>query len=228
MGVAVWSVGKDLRSAAPGVAAGGAALGFSVWAWGRLPERVATHWNLAGRPDGYSSKIVAAVVFPLAILGVTLLLGIVLPRIDPRRRSHAIHRATWWVIWNVVMVFLAILHVVVIGKSAYAWSVGIPTVASVGAGVLFIAIGNYLPRVRPNWWLGIRTPWTLSSDAVWRRTHRLGAWIFIMAGVITLAGALFDAAWLVLPAALGAGLVSVAYSYVLWKREQPPGEPTAR
>jgi len=93
----------------------------------------------------------------------------------------------------------------------------------VGVGLTFIVLGNYLGRVEPNWFIGIRTPWTLESETVWRKTHRIAAWFFVLGGVIVVASALVPGvetemafvATLVLAAAVPAAL-----SYILWWREQ--------
>ena len=92
-----------------------------------------------------------------------------------------------------------------------------------GVGLLFIFLGNFLTRVEPNWFIGIRTPWTLSSDTVWRKTHRTGGWVFVLGGFVLASGAflphgaflpLFVVTILFMP------LIPIVQSYVLWKREQ--------
>jgi uncharacterized membrane protein len=98
-------------------------------------------------------------------------------------------------------------------------------VLPVGIGVLFIVIGNLLPRARPNWFVGIRTPWTLSSDRVWEKTHRFGGQVFVGGGILMLLSGLVLAQWahvaVFIIIALCAASVLV-YSYVEWKREQNP------
>ena len=96
-------------------------------------------------------------------------------------------------------------------------------VVSIGIGGLFIVIGNLMTRVRPNWFMGIRTPWTLSSDTVWRKTHRFGGVAFVIAGLCFLASSFLNSKWTFYAAfasAIVAALSSVVYSYIAWKREQ--------
>lgn len=193
----------------------------SAWAYPRLPPRVATHWGLTGEPDGYSSKLVAAVLLPLIILALRGLLNL-LPRIDPKGENYRKFESTYWLIFNGVILFMGVLHLAML-----AFGLGAPVrmdrVVAAGMGVLFIVIGNYLARVEPNWFVGIRTPWTLSSEPVWRRTHRVGGWIFVVGGVLIVL-TLFVPAGTVMPILLGTigvvAVVPVVLSYLWWRRER--------
>jgi uncharacterized membrane protein len=115
------------------------------------------------------------------------------------------------------------MQVTTVGGFTFGWRVNAGRTPMIGIGVLFMVLGNYLPRIRSNWWMGIRTPWTLESETVWRETHRLGGRTFVVSGAVaTLASLLLQppASVFVTMAALGVGgLVPVVYSYVIWKRE---------
>lgn len=210
-----------MRSRWFGFVAAALAAAASVWAYPRLPPRVATHWSFSGVPDGYSSKLLAAVMLPAMILGLRALLC-VLPRIDPKGDNYRKFASTYWLIFNGVIAFMAVIHVAIL-----AYGLGAPVrmdrVAAVGVGVLLIVVGNYLTRVEPNWFIGIRTPWTLSSERVWRRTHRVGGWILVAGGLLigvtpfVPAGAGLPI--LVATVALVA-VVPVVLSYLLWRRER--------
>ena len=116
-----------------------------------------------------------------------------------------------------------------LGK-ALGWNINMSRVASVGVGGLFIVMGNLMSRVRPSWFMGIRTPWTLSSDTVWRKTHRFAGVAFVIAGLCFLASAILNSAWTqygAVGAAIAAALSSVVYSYLVWRREQDQAAPTA-
>ena len=197
------------------------AVAVSAWAYSRLPQVVATHWNLQGTPDGYSSRFWAAAVMPLVIAGLTGLFN-VLPKVDPRHENYAKFLNTYWLIANAVLVFAAVAHALILAN-ALGFTVQVDRLLPVGVGLLFAFLGNYLTRVEPNWFIGVRTPWTLSSDAVWRKVHRTAGWLFVIAGVVIAAGAfaprnafvpLFIATIVV------AAAIPVVQSYVLWKREQ--------
>src|SRR3989442_539021 len=160
------------------VAAGALALG--VWAWPRLPARVPTHWNIHGVPDGYSSRLVAVLLMPGIVLALNGLFRI-LPLLDPRRVNYEKFQDTYWLIANALALFLLGTHVLVM-VNGLGYPVAMSRLMPVGVGLLFIVLGNSLTRVQPTWFVGIRTPWTLSSDTVWRRTHRTGGFPFVMPG----------------------------------------------
>lgn len=213
-----------MRKLIPGLLVVALAAGFSVWAYPHLPAEVATHFDLEGQPNGWSSRLFAAVFAPA--LGVVLaLVFTVLPRIDPRAANYAKFGPTYWTIANAVLLLLAAVHVFTLGK-ALGWTIDMSRVASLAIGGLLVVLGNLMTRIRPNWFMGIRTPWTLSSDTVWRKTHRFGGAAFVIAGLCIVATALLKASW-ALYGAMGllavAALGSVVYSFVIWKGEQGSG-----
>jgi uncharacterized membrane protein len=193
----------------------------SVWAYPRLPPTVATHWNFRGEPNGYSSRLLAAVLLPALIIGFTLLVQ-VLPKIDPKGANYQKFSRVFWLLMNGIIAFFGVLHLVVLANGIGA-PVNMGRVLTIGIGVLFVLIGNFLGQVEPNWFLGIRTPWTLSSDTVWRKTHRTAAWLFVLGGV------LFAATTFVRPSAavvigvttlIVVAVIPIVQSYVLWNRER--------
>lgn len=197
-----------------------AALLFSAVVYGDLPDRIPTHWNFRGEVNGWSGRTIGAFLLPL--MGVVVWLALrYLPKIDPRRENYARFRDTYDLVVNAVVAFLALLHVVVLG-AALGWPIAPGRLIGAGVGVLFIVLGNVLPRARPTWFFGIRTPWTLSNDRVWERTHRVGGYLFVAAGLLLLIAALFPT-WLpsaVVPATVaGVVLITLVYSFVAWKQE---------
>ena len=213
-----------MRKLVPGLLVVALAAGFSVWAYPQLPAQVATHFDLHGQANGWSSRLAAALFVPA--LGIVLaLVFTVLPHIDPRGANYAKFGPTYWTIANAVLVLVAALQVLVLGK-ALGWDVNMTRVASLGVGGLLVVLGNLMTRIRPNWFVGIRTPWTLSSDTVWRRTHRFGGIAFMIAGLCVAFTALLASSWALVGAigvAGAAALGSVVYSYVIWKAEQDTG-----
>ena len=197
------------------------AVAVSVWAYPRLPETVATHWNLRGVPDGYSPRLWAVLFGPALILGATGLFN-VLPKLDPRRDNYAKFLNSYWLLVNGILVFMGLAHVLIV-VNGLGYSVQIDRLLPIGVGLLFVFLGNYLTRVEPNWFIGIRTPWTLSSDTVWRKTHRTGGWLFVLGGLgVALGGAIAPrGAFLALfiTTIVVIALIPVVQSYVLWKRE---------
>lgn len=193
----------------------------SAVAYPRLPERIATHWGIDGRPDGWSSRGFGAFLIPVLTLGTLLLLRVV-PRLDPRRENYAKFEGTFDTLIAAIIAFLVALHVGVIAY-ALGYPVPIDRIAWLGTAALFVVIGNLLPRARPNWFVGIRTPWTLSSDRVWERTHRVGGRIMVAGGVaIAVLGFLSPRAafWGVMATVVALSLGLVGYSYLLWRGER--------
>lgn len=197
-----------------------AMLVVSALVYSRLPAQVPSHWNIYGEVDGTQSRLAGALFAPT--MGLVLWLGLwVLPRIDPRRESYARFRPSFVLIVNAAVLFAGFLHVMTIG-AALGWPISMARSIIFGVGLLFAVLGNQLGRVRPNWFVGVRTPWTLANDEVWRRTHRLAARLFVVAGLISVISALVLPETLLSIVALavifGAALIPVAYSYILWRR----------
>lgn len=194
--------------------------GFALAAYPRLPGTIPIHWNASGEVDGWAARWPAAFLSPATATGIWLLM-LFLPRIDPKRASYAKFRETYWLIVNLVVLFLAATEVATLG-AALGWEIDMPAVTMASVGVLFLVLGNYLPRVRPNWWMGVRTPWTLSSDRVWRETHRVAGWTFAIAGIALLLAALLPSGvhlWVIGGVVLLTVAVPVIHSYRLWRRE---------
>lgn len=199
-----------------------AAFVASAVAYPRLPETMQTHWDLSGRPDGWSSRTWGAWMLPVFLLGMWALVQI-LPRIDPRGSNYAKFGGTFEVIIGSIMLFTLVLHIVVLGTSL-GYSMQMQRVIPIGVGALLIIIGNLLPRTRSNWFLGIRTPWTLSSDRVWEKTHRLGGRLFVAGGILIIIAGFLWAPWAhtVLFSVMILWAASMLiYSYLEWKRERP-------
>lgn len=199
----------------------GAAIIFSAVVYSRLPQQVATHYDGRMQPDGWSGRATAALLMPLFALAMLGLFH-VLPRIMPRRANFERFEDTYWTVAALVIAFMCAMHVVVLGK-ALGWPVDMPTFVFLGIGSLFVILGNLMPRVKQNWILGIRTPWTLDSEAVWRETHRVGGRTMVAGGIVTMSATFFPAQiqpWIAM-AGLGVGaFIPLVYSFVLWRREQ--------
>jgi uncharacterized membrane protein len=197
-----------------------AAFAFSVAVWSRLPQRMPVHWGLHGDVNGYGSRAQGAFLLPGVMLVLWLLMQF-LPRIDPRRANYAKFADTYDLLVNSLVVLFAVMHAALVG-TALGWPVSMERVAPALIGLEFIILGNALPRARPNWWFGIRTPWTLSNDRVWARTHRVGGYLLAGAGLVLLVAAALPGGWtfaLGVAAVVAAGFGSLVYSYFAWKQE---------
>ncbi len=211
-----------MRSRWFGLVIAAVAVAVSIWAYPRLPPTVAMHWDLRGAPDGFSSRLLAVSIVPVVLLVMTGLYN-VLPKLDPRGENYAKFLSTYWLIGNAVIVFVLVAHAMIIA-SGLGYSVRIDRLMPLGFGLLFIFLGNYITRVEPNWFVGIRTPWTLSSDTVWRKTHRTGGWLMVLGGFVLAVGAFIlpHGAFppLFVTTIVIVALIPIVQSYVLWKREQ--------
>lgn len=206
---------------------GAALVGVMVLAtvvlWDALPDRIPSHWNLSGEVDGWSPKWPGAFIAPGIGLAVWLLLPF-LRRLDPRRENYERFESTFHLMVNVIVGYLAVIHGLVMAASL-GWPVDVARVIVMLIGVTFVAIGNVLPRVRSNWWMGIRTPWTLESERVWRETHRMAGRTFVIGGAVAVAAALLlpepYRGPVAITALMAGGLIPAVWSYVLWRRHGP-------
>lgn len=186
-----------------------------------LPERMPTHWNLAGDVDGWSPRAWGAWMMPVIIAFIWALMRF-LPSIDPRGKNYEKFAAAFEGIMLSVMLFMLVLHVITL-RAALGYPVAMERVIPVGVGILFIVIGNLLPRARPNWFVGIRTPWTLSSDRVWEKTHRVGGRLFVVGGILISLSTFLGTSWsraVLIAVVATCSLGVVIYSYVEWRKEK--------
>jgi uncharacterized membrane protein len=193
---------------------------FGAVVYSRLPDQVPTHWNIYGQVDAKMDRLQAVLLLPALTAGLWLLM-LGLPRIDPLRASYAAFAGTYQLFVNALVLFMAALYVVSLG-AALGWNINVPQMIGIGVGLLFMLLGNEMGRLKPNWFAGIRTPWTLSDPEIWRRTHRFGGRVFFAAGLlIAVANLLLPATtsgFVILTGALGAAILSVGYSYLLWRQ----------
>jgi uncharacterized membrane protein len=185
----------------------------------RLPEMAASHWNAAGQVDGYMPRFWAAFLMPFISVGL-LLLFLAIPSIDPLKANIVKFRGYFNGFITLIIVFMLFIHGVTL-----AWNLGydqfnIGNAIVPAVGLIFIFAGVMMMKAKRNFFIGIRTPWTLSNDTVWDETHKLGGKLFIGAGIISMLSIFFgeNGIWILLPVALLAGFVPVVYSYILWRR----------
>ncbi|QOY93167.1 SdpI family protein [Massilia sp. UMI-21] len=195
--------------------------GMIAFVYPELPARVPLHWNAAGQADGWGARHLLLIY--LALLAATSLLWLVLPLLSPRRFAVDSFEATWWFTGMAMVCLLAYVQCVHLWA---AWKPGLPMERAVlgGIGLFFVLIGNVMGKVRRNFWLGVRTPWTLANERVWYATHRLAARTMVAGGLLTLAAALSGLPGQVAVAALiVAALVPVVFSLVYYKRLERAG-----
>ncbi len=208
-----------------------AMLGLSVWIGRGLPEdiQLPVHWNLAGEADGFASKW-PALLMPTAVTAPVALLFYFLPALEPRREG--LERSSGLYLWGwASLLFMGAALQFVTAAVALGWPVRVNQVIVGAVGVMILVIGNQLGKSRSMYLVGIRTPWTLASEEVWVRTHRLGGKLMVLAGLAMIGAALLPLPsgllWTVLIAAvILAAVVPIVYSYLLWRREQAGRQPS--
>jgi uncharacterized membrane protein len=193
---------------------------FSLIVFDSLPEQMASHWNAANQVDGYLSRFWGAFLMPIMATGLAALL-MAIPLIDPLKANIAQFREYFYAFIMIMVAFLTYMHVVTV-----LWNLGynqfnMGTAVLPAIGLIFVFAGMMMRKAKRNYFIGIRTPWTLSSDWVWEQTHRVGSVLFILLGLLSLLGAFFPdiAIWFVLVPVLGGTLFLVVYSYVLYQKE---------
>lgn len=202
-------------------------VGFSLITWLNLPEleRYPIHWNSRGEADGFASRNAVfwvLMIIPITQIFITVLLWFI-PNIEPLRQNFEQSRSAYNVIWIATIAFVtaAGFMIVLMYHNEGSVMTGAPLKWMAGGlSVLFIFIGNVLGKVRQNFMLGIRTPWTLSSEMSWEKTHRISGRLFVLSGILGILLTIFFpkvAFPFIIAAILGIILFSLTYSYVVWK-----------
>jgi uncharacterized membrane protein len=208
---------KFLRSHAFAILMIAASAGLSAALYDNLPDPVPTHWSLSGKPDGFTPKPWGAFAMPLAMAGVYLVL-LVLPKVSPRGFRMDRFAETWETVRGLVMLFLFVISLVALLAGAGA-PLPMDRAMLVPMGLLLALLGNFMGKFTRNFFVGIRTPWTLASEEVWLRTHRLGGKVFVVCGLAVAAAGLLGAPFAVaFGLVMVAALIPVVYSYVLYRR----------
>lgn len=194
-----------------------ATVAAAAWLYPALPDPMPSHWNADGEVDGWMPKFQGVAVLPGSAILVFIVFRLI-PRISPKGFRTESFSGVLNVLQVATVAFMCFVSFLVL-FTAKGVDVRMNQMIFGGMGVLFIVIGSYLGKVRKNFFVGIRTPWTLASDEVWARTHRMAGWTFIVMGIVFLAGTFVpvDPMWLVGIVVLLA-FVPVVYSYLLYRR----------
>lgn len=187
-----------------------------------LPEKVPTHWNIRGEVDAYGSKYINLFLMPAMAFFVYLLMSF-LPAIDPLRKNYDKFAKQYQYFKFFLAAFFIYLHFVIVYSSMKAMPLKGNLIFALPFSILFILIGRVLPKLQRNFFIGIRTPWTLVSDLNWKKTHEFGSKVFIVAGVLSLVAAFFGSAIsfiVLISSILLAAVAAMVYSYLIFKKEK--------
>ena len=182
--------------------------------WNQLPQEIPYHWNAAGEVDGWASKAMAVFGTPALMLALQWL-TVVATLTDPKKQNHSqkVLQLIFWIIPMLTVVLSAVIYATALGGK-----IRVEMIAPILLGILFIAIGNYLPKCQQNYTIGIKIPWTLHSEENWSRTHRLAGYVWVVGGVVMTLSGFVNLFWLSLPAALCMALIPVVYSFILSRK----------
>jgi len=193
---------------------------IGIYLYPQMPEQMASHWNAQGNVDGYMPKFWGVFLMPFVFAGLAFLF-IAIPRIDPLKKNIEKFRKYYDGFIILFLIFMLLVYFQTI-----LWNLGIEIspniVIPIGLGFLFFYIGILFENAKRNWFIGIRTPWTLSSEKVWNKTHRLGSKMFKISGIVVLFGFLFQkyATYFILIPVLFVAFYLVVYSYVEYQKEK--------
>ena len=192
---------------------------ITAYFYPQLPETLPIHWNIKGEVDGYADKSFwVAFMYPLIAFG-SWALFIALPKLSPQKYRMDQFMPIVGILQLVMTVFFCIIGLILLYSMLNTESnFNMSNVVIIMVGLLLVLTGNYLSKVRKNFFIGIRTPWTLASDEVWDRTHRIGAWTFVIGGLLLMLQPFFKSHIYGLAVVSGLVLIPVVYSFILYKK----------
>ena len=182
--------------------------------WDQLPDPMPTHWNAAGEVDGWSSKPFAVFGLPVVLVAAQWLCMLATSA-DPKKKNHP-QKIIYLVLW-IIPVMSVVMHTITY-LIALGYGVRMEVVMPVFLGLIFTIIGNYLPKCKQNYTVGIKIPWTLNNEENWNKTHRLAGFLWTFGGVAIMLTGLLGSFWVFLLITLPMVLAPVIYSYVLHRR----------
>lgn len=197
--------------------------GVSFWAWFQIPAGtpVPIHFDINGNADAFGNPFPAVFLLPIVLTAVVGLIGLI-PKIEPRKENFQMSGKAYRVTWGALLVFFLALHIVIIMSVLEIGQANLlGNLIPLGLGGLFVVLGNMMGKVRSNFMFGIRTPWTLSSELSWNKTHRLGGRIMMSVGLLTILTGLFVsmewAVYLLTGGLLLMLVVVMVYSWIVYK-----------
>ena len=188
--------------------------------WDQLPEKVAIHWNLQGEVDRYGQKAELALI-PLLLPALTYLIFLLVPKIDPKNNLFKMGKKLQ-TLKLLMTTFMSILALFIINL-AKKESIANPNYMILTVGLLYIILGNYFKTIRANYFIGIRTPWTLENEKVWKETHKLGGKMWFVGGIIVVLSSLIldkepnFTLFLIITGIIS--VIPIIYSYIIFKKE---------
>ena len=185
-----------------------------LYLWNQLPDQIPSHWNMAGEVDGWSSKPFAVFGMPALLLGIQWLCALATGA-DPKKANHPDK------VMNMVLWLIPILGIV-LSIATYAAALGMDVALEIIMpllfGLIFVIIGNYLPKCKQNYTIGIKIPWTLNSEENWNKTHRFAGTLWVVCGLLIMLSAFLGSFWIFICATLAMVFAPLIYSYILHRK----------
>lgn len=187
---------------------------YGLAVYNQLPEMVPTHWGSDGEVNGYSSRAFAVFGLPvfLAVVNVICQAGLMT---DPKKENQP-EKLKAVVAWLIPVISLIVVPVCLL--AAQGIDIDVSFIVPLLVGILFLIVGNYLPKCKRNYTMGIKLPWTLNSDENWNKTHRFAGFVWTVGSILFIFAALFHMAWFGFPIVLLMACIPVVYSFVLYRR----------
>lgn len=184
--------------------------------WDKLPDQVPVHWNMSGEVDDYATKTQAVFAMPLVLVAFQWIcvLG---TSLDPKKQNINDKMFTL-VLW--IIPIISLLCNSMVYATALGHKVSVEIIMPLFMGALFIIIGNYLPKCKQSYTMGIKLPWTLDDEENWNKTHRMAGFLWVIGGIIVMATAFLGAFWLFFVVLIPMVIVPTVYSYLLYKKSK--------
>ena len=184
--------------------------------WDKLPDQVPMHWNAQGEVDGYGTKFQAVFLMPLVLVAFhwICVLG---TSLDPKKQNinDKIFTLVLWIIPVISLLCNSMVFATALGHK-----VSVEIIMPLFMGALFVIIGNYMPKCKQSYTVGIKLPWTLDNEENWNKTHRLAGFLWVISGVIIMATAFLGAFWLFFVVLIPMVIIPFVYSYLLYKKNK--------
>ena len=184
--------------------------------WNKLPDQIPSHWDINGEVDAWSSKAFAVFFFPALLLGIHWLC-VLASSADPKSKNYhpKMLRLVLWICPVSSLVLNSLVYCVALG-----YELNVEIVMPLLVGLMFIIVGNLLPKCRQSYTMGIKLPWTLHNEENWNKTHRFGGKLWVIGGIITMATAFLGSFWILLSVLIVMVAAPTIYSYCLYHKQK--------
>lgn len=184
--------------------------------WNKLPEQVPVHWDINGAVDGYTSKTQAVFLMPLVLVAFHWIC-VVGTSLDPKKQNinDKMFTLVLWIIPVISLLCNSMVYATALGHK-----ISVEVIMPLFIGVLFIIIGNYMPKCKQSYTMGIKLPWTLNDEENWNKTHRMAGFLWVIGGIVIMATAFLGAFWLFFVVLIPMVVVPFVYSYLLYKKNK--------